>query len=107
MGFMDRQFFIENVCRYLNREQSESVLVHFILNINSVFNHTPRRSFASFRIIAASQEEEGAVKLPDLNQDALFCSQPIDQHDTQWFVVDTLFVGRIDRIEIRNRYSDK
>lgn len=106
--FIDREYFIENICKYLNRKQAESVLIHHILNRETIFNHTPRRSFASFRVIAASQEEEGAAKLPDLNQDALFCSQGIrDEDDVQWFVVDVLFIGIIERLEIKNRYSDK
>merc|ERR1712176_1278661 len=40
--------------------------------------------------------------------DSLFCSQPIrDSTEWQWFVVDILVLGRIHKIEIQNRYTDK
>eukprot|EP01084_Bolivina_argentea_P168614 292373_1 len=105
---MDKTFFIEHVGKYLNRQQSESVLIYFILNKPSVFNHEERKSFVTFNVVAANKEFESAKKLPDLNQDSLFCSQIIkNDKDYQWFIIDILFVGIVRKIEIKNRYSDK
>eukprot|EP01083_Nonionella_stella_P073192 197713_1 len=105
---MEKAFFIENVCKYLSRTQSESVLIYFILSQRSIFCHEMRKSFVTFDVVAASKEFESAKKLPDLSQDSLFCSQAIkDETEYQWFVMDILFVGVIKAVEIKNRYSDK
>jgi len=105
---MSKTFFIEHVCKYLSREQSESVLVHYILGKASVFNHDVRKAFISFAVIAASRELESAQKLPDTTQDSLWCSQKIsDKSETQWLIMDVMLQSMIKSMEVKNRYSDK
>ena len=108
MPLMGKEFFIENVCKYLNREQSESVLIHFILDKATIFNHCQRKTFLSFKVILANKQFDKAQKLPDLNAESLWPSKPInDINDYQWLIIDIMFIGVIQKIELKNKYSDK
>eukprot|EP01084_Bolivina_argentea_P099637 179086_1 len=104
---MSTQFFVDKVKSFLTREQSDSVMVYYLLKRKPIFSIAKRSNVIECKVVAASCALDKAKKLT-VSDNAVWAGSEYKwgQNSKPWFVVDIGIDARIESVEWTNNWSD-